>query len=145
MYSKVKIGFLSTVLLAVVGLGYFCFEYYNASINITKSETDLYLNSENLVHTFRSNEVFANSIYVEKVIEIEGVIKEIVQQNDRSTIVLQGNDEFSYVLCDMLQKEAEVIKDVKSGQKIHIKGICKGYLNDVIMLNCIVVNQKTNE
>lgn len=123
-------------------IGYYGYQYYNSSTkDITKLETELYLSSDNLVRSFRSNEVFANSIYVEKIIEVEGNIKEIVHLNKRYTVVLQGKDEFSYILCDMLPEKADMIENLKPGQTIFLKGICKGYLKDVIMLNCIVVNQ----
>lgn len=128
--------------MSLTCIGYYGFQYYNSSTkDIIKLETELYLSSDNLTRSFRSNEVFANSIYAEKIIEVEGSIKEIVQVNERYTVVLQGEDEFSYILCDMLPEKADMIENFEPGQTIYLKGICKGYLNDVIMLNCIVVNQ----
>lgn len=141
MYNKVKILVIGFLLL-LIGLSYFCLEYYSRPIkDITKLKTELHLSSEKLLGSFRSNIAYANSIYVEKIIEVEGVIKEVIFTNDRYTIVLQGHDDLSYIVCDMLHDNIDVFEKLKPGQTVHLKGICKGFLRDVIMLNCIVVNQ----
>lgn len=95
------------------------------------------ISSNNLLEDFTTNEQVANKKYIDEVIEVYGKIKEITLLNDRKTIILQTNTD-SGIICDINDKEQEKIPNLKKNQLIHIKGICKGYLKDVILLNCFI-------
>ncbi|MFT5735689.1 MAG: hypothetical protein ACI9SG_000019 [Maribacter sp.] len=77
------------------------------------------------------------------VLEVNGIVHEVNYLNDRYTIFLKGKitDE-TYVICDMNTNQINTTKAIKSGDSIVIKGLFKGVLKDVIMLNCVVVNTK---
>lgn len=76
----------------------------------------------------------------EPVISVNGIIHEINNVNNRHTILLKGNTEGeTYVICDMNINQINTTKDLKSGDSIQVKGILKGILKDVIMLNCVVI------
>lgn len=80
-----------------------------------------------------------DSDIVDEVIKVEGIIKEVNALNDRYTIILKGQTNDSrYIICDMQNDQS--LKDPIDGQFIKIKGILKGSLNDVILLNCIILN-----
>ncbi|NAS29346.1 hypothetical protein GTQ40_00025 [Flavobacteriaceae bacterium R38] len=116
--------------------------YNKPHTDVNKATTTLSVSSKNLLANFNTNEVSANSTYVEKVIIVEGKIKKITYLNDRYTILLHGQNELSNIICDMSMSQFEDIKKLNPGQTVNIKGICKGYLMDVIMLNCILVNKE---
>lgn len=77
--------------------------------------------------------------FIEDVIQVEGIVKEINYLNDRYTIILKGKDDVnSFVICDM--QKSKLLKKSELGSEIKIKGILKGALKDIILLNCIIVN-----
>jgi len=83
---------------------------------------------------------------IENVVLIEGVIQDINSINNRSTIILKGEKNTDkLVICDMQKNQKLVINSLNLGDEISIKGILKGTLNDVILLNCIILQPKTNE
>ena len=131
----------AVILLGVIFCSFFVVKTYNKPpVNINEVNTEVSISSEKLLTTFNTNEISANSEYVEKVITVNGNIKKITYLNDRYTILLQGENDLSHVMCDMSLSEIDQIRKLKKGESITIKGICKGYLMDVIMLNCILVN-----
>jgi len=99
---------------------------------------------EDLIQGFQVDEQKANKTYIEKVIEVEGVVKEISFMNNRHTVLLKSNSfSQSFVMCDMSPLQNNTINELVQGDTVVLRGVCKGYLLDVIMLNCIPINEKT--
>ncbi|RKM87649.1 hypothetical protein D7036_24990, partial [Aquimarina sp. BL5] len=57
-----------------------------------------------------------------------------------NTVILYGDNKYSGVLCDMQSDQTVGIRKLKKGQKIMLKGVCKGFLKDAILLNCMLIN-----
>ncbi|AXT55119.1 hypothetical protein [Aquimarina sp. AD1] len=137
--NKITIFLLSLLLIAGA---YFYIEYYNTShIDINNVSTEISTDSQKLTASFINDENDANLIYKDKIVEVIGVVKEVTFLNDRNTIVLEGDNKNSSVLCDMQSDQFKMVKNLKKGQKIELKGVCKGFLKDVILLNCMLINQ----
>lgn len=137
MFKRIKlISFLS-----IVGFCTYFFWYINSSktTNIIEATTYKDTKSETLVADFETNEKKADLLYTGKVIEITGTVKEVSFLNNRNTLILQGKDNNSGVICDMNNNQLDVFKKISEGEIITIKGICKGFLKDVVMLNCIII------
>ncbi len=112
--------------------------------NIKEVAPKFAISSNDLLLEFIANENKANQKYVNEVIEVYGSIKEITSLNNRKTIILNTASN-SGVICDINNSEQEILNDLKKNQFIHIKGICKGYLKDVILLNCFIDIKNTDE
>ena len=98
---------------------------------LEKTQRNLNFNEDNLI---------------ENVVLVEGVIQDINSLNNRTTIILKGKkDTDKLVICDMQKNQKIAINNLNLGDEITIKGIFKGTLNDVILLNCIIPQPKTNE
>jgi hypothetical protein len=145
MKKKSKI-LLTTVVVFVLVLStlYFYVTKEN-TVNIAAAHTEIQISSESLISSFLNNESSANSEYIEKTIEIAGVFKDITFLNNRYTVLLQGETDFSCVICDMQPDQYNSIKKLELGQDIVLKGICKGFLMDAIFLDCIILNPQDNE
>lgn len=145
MNKKIKI-FNISVLVFVLGVGFFGFKYYNRPpLDTATLETEEQFSSEELGAIFSGNENAAITRYVDKIIEVEGVIKEITYLNKHYSVLLHGQNNSGYIICDMKPSNEAEVEKLKPGQKVNIKGVCKGYLKDVILLNCILVNSESNE
>ena len=100
------------------------------------------LSIEELLTEFNGNLEKANATFIEKVIEVEGVIKEVSYLNNRHTIILKSESfTQSFVICDMSPKGNDRTNEFVVGNTIVLRGVCKGYLLDVIMLNCMPTNE----
>lgn len=104
-----------------------------------KTVVEVKISSEDLLAEFLNDEAKANQDYVEKVIEVEGIVKEVTFLNNRYTVLLQGQGEYACLMCDMNIEEMERIKEISTGDTITLKGVCKGFLMDAILLNCVLI------
>lgn len=127
--------------IVVYTLAILCFLGCNDQLNgdLTAVRPSKTYSVEQLISEFKSSKQTEN----EMVIAVTGVVHEINNVNERHTILLKGNtaDE-TYVICDMNTNQRSTSKSVKSGDSIIVKGLLKGILKDIIMLNCVVI--KTN-
>jgi hypothetical protein len=112
--------------------------------NLEKMYSEVSLNSNELVGSFIKNEKESNELYVDKIIEVVGTVKEVSLLNNKYTILLYSEDEKSGIICEIHKSQLEKVKNLMKNQKIKVKGICKGFLKDVILLNCYI-DLKLNE
>ena len=133
--------FISIVLL----LGYMVINVLNNSVPDTRQiETNFRLNAGELFSGESLNSGTNKSLYIEKAIEVRGVIKDLSKYNDSYTLYLQGEGD-NGILCEM-QDDFEFDKHkMEIGDTVIIKGIYKGHLLDAILLNCILVSDNLNE
>ena len=139
MKSKNKFFlFIIIVIIAIIGYYYIIPLFTSSDKNIENEVPELALNSNDLISAYISNEEKSDELYVGKIIEVTGSIKEITFLNDRNTIILESKNKKFGVICDLNPNQKEKIKELKKHQKIKVKGICKGFLKDVILLNCAI-------
>ncbi len=97
----------------------------------------------NLVASYEADEAAANKEYLGKTILVSGNIAEINNQQDTLLNVLLGNaDNLHGVSCLLDIKQLEEIKHFHVGDSIAIKGICTGYLADVELNRCVIIQDK---
>lgn len=127
-----------SLLLLVNGYCYLVPMFKTSDKNLENEVAELVLNSQDLINSYTLNEEKSDSLYAGKIIEVTGFIKKISFLNNRNTIILNSNTDSFGVICDLHANEVEKIKQLKENQKIRVKGICKGFLKDVILLNCSI-------
>ncbi len=123
-------------------LTYVYFEFQRPSrVDVLNSISDDKLSADDLISMFTHDEKLANTIYVEKTIEVKGIIKGISSMNDRRTILLKSKQfTKNFIVCDMMPFGENQVEKLSVGDTIILKGVCKGFLLDVIMLNCIPID-----
>lgn len=123
------------ILLAVgiAGGGYGYYLYQKPKADMTEVKTDEFMKASDLVAEFEADESAAEMKYLDKTLEIQGVIKEI----NESGLVLEGGNDLVGVLCEF--ENMEDAKSLAVQKNVKIKGICTGKLLDVVLSRCIVV------
>ena len=125
---------MSIVLLYALNL------YNKPHLNVDKTNADFVISIQNLLDDYKNDENFANSKYVDQIIQIKGEISDILIENGNSVIIFKDSTQASSIMCHMSPEENLKVLKLKKDGKITIKGICTGYLLDVIMIRCVVVN-----
>ncbi len=140
--KKIRRLLLVTAFMGIVALLLFLKEWNKKPNRVDRStEIEISISSEDLLASFISDEAAANAAYIEKTIEVQGKVKEISFLNNRYTVILQGKGEYSCLMCDMDPEQMAQIQSIQKGDMITLRGICKGFLMDAILLNCILINQ----
>ena len=126
------------VLLAINGYNYLLPAFSKTEKDLQNINFDIAINSDELIASFIKDEKQSNNFYAEKIIEITGFVKEVTFLNNRNTVILYGKQKDFGIICDTHPSQINKIKSLKEHQKIKVKGICKGFLKDVILLNCYI-------
>ncbi len=115
------------------------YKLYNKPHRDPKNEESIPVSAIDLFRSFEEDETKANALYLDKVLEITGNITEIsANQNLTPIIVLETENTFFGVRCTMADKEIKV----HVGETILVKGICTGYLSDVIITDASIMKSK---
>ena len=115
------------------GVGYYMF---NKPLESTKSMTAHYsLSAEDLLMAFEEDESAANTKYLDKVLEIKGKVEKIDRKEGSTTVYLDANNPMSNIIFKLEEPNSKI----KEGDDVIMKGICTGYLADVILVRALIV------
>lgn len=100
--------------------------------------------ANDLFNEFSADETAAFAKYQDKVIQVSGVVEEIKADASGNTdIVLTTEDILGKVICTL--KVGATAQGAEVGTTVELKGICNGFLSDVLLNQGVVVNnQKSN-
>jgi len=123
-------------LIIVSGAFYAYSEFNRAKQNLTEVKAKYTSTASDLVASFSNDEAGATKKYSDEVIEVSGVIAMIDNQGDTLfTIYLQSND-LASVACELEKNQS--VDNLEVGQNVTIKGICTGYLMDVVLVQSVL-------
>ena len=134
--NKIKIaliGLLVLLVVAVIGVK----TYNKPHVDVVKTEAKYKLDAQQLINSFITDEDKASKKYVNTIIQVSGEALEI----SPGTISIKYKNSESTILCNFLPKEDEKLKTIKKGDKIKVKGICTGYLLDVVLVECVLIKE----
>lgn len=115
---------------AIVG-----YRMYNKPHRSVDDEESLYVLATTLFDEFEQNEQLATSKYLNKAVEVTGVVSEVSKNQEGMTvIVLKTSNDLFGISCTMENNQS-----VQVGTKATIKGFCMGYLSDVVIHNGKIV------
>jgi len=148
MNIKKKIFIGVAVLATAAGL-YGYKEYNRKNRDLASVRADIKIHSADLINAFEKNETEANKKFLDKVIQVDGAVKEVIKdEKGYYTLVLGKDGEMSSVRCSMDTVHQQETAGVLKGNNISLKGICTGFNADellgpdVILNRCVISNKK---
>jgi hypothetical protein len=109
---------------------------YNKPPRNVVAETGIPVTATELFTKFSTNEPQANHAYLNKVLQVSGQVLDVKHNSTTGRVViLNTGDPMFGIACTLNKPEA-----VTPGEKITVKGICTGYLSDVVLTNSYLVN-----
>ncbi|HCE53971.1 MAG: OB-fold protein [Lutibacter sp.] len=136
---------LIVLVLIIISLFFIINLYNKPFIDIKKSNPELEVTAQEILDDYLADEYSANEKYVDNLIQIKGEIAEISFDKGVSIITLKDRSGFSSIICHMLPEANLNVLKLKKGSQITIKGVCTGYLFDIMMVRCILTNSNFNE
>jgi len=126
------------IVLCTIAFAYF-YVFKESKTDISNEKAEFKLSAIELFYKFEEDENQANKLYLGKIIEVTGTIVSIQKtQNNDLMLMFREDDEIFGVACTLkINKTGN--KNLNVGKKIALKGVCQGYLTDVILNNCVVV------
>jgi DNA/RNA endonuclease YhcR with UshA esterase domain len=136
---KIKKIISGILVLGIIG-AFIAYKMYNKPhVNVEEASADISITADKILNDFSSDENSANLKYLDKIIEVNGVVSEI--NIEKGIITIETNDDFGSVLCHLSEEASRKISGLQEGQIIVVKGICTGFLMDVILVKCEFINQ----
>jgi hypothetical protein len=135
-YTKIALFVVSFVALSVILAALY---YYNLKqTDMSKAKPDYVLSSALLLKAFEDNETDASTKYINKILEVTGIISVVENASDNTLNVslISGSDHSSVICTFPAIKVPELFTP---GKEITLRGECSGYLMDVLLNNCAVI------
>ena len=127
---------LAVVAVTALGGYYYVFVYAKTHHRNVQSEKGITIIADSLSAQFQANEKNANTLYLNKAVEVSGTIVSIDKnQEGKITLIIGRADSFSNVSVTLIST-APITQKV--GETITIKGVCTGALSDVIITEGVV-------
>lgn len=137
---KKKIILLGLIAAVIGGIGVWYFIFYKPTHfkRDVADEQAINVTAVKIVADFLANEDSANKVYLNKAIAITGeVIEARKNQDGKPTVTLKSGDSFSNIYCTLKDDAGEI----QGGTTVTVKGICTGYLSDVVIIDAIIVKK----
>lgn len=127
----------------ILGAAVFClFIYFKPHRSVRKEEAAFTLSVTTLVNEFSKNESRANSLYLGKILEVQGLLNEIILNDSTLVLLLGDSSQGMGVSCYLQKDQKELYTTLKRGESVHVKGICNGMLLDVVLDKGIVLRDR---
>ena len=82
------------------------------------------ISAQRLCKQYRENEIRADKSYLNKEITIKGIVSSVDRTSGEININLEGDDFIGTVSC--VTTDTDGASRLRKGQRIVVKGICKG-------------------
>jgi hypothetical protein len=137
--------YILIALVFVIGVvGLFAYKEYNRKpADLSSLKEQVIIDATKLIAAYENDEANANKLYLGKVLLVNGKISAIENQQDTLVnILLGGQDNMHKVSCLLDKAQIKNIKNYSVEKTIAIKGICTGFLADVELNRCVIVDEK---
>ncbi len=127
----ILMGSALLILIAIL----IAFILYNKPQRSVENESAIAITATQLFKEFEQNEEKANEMYLNKAVLVTGTVSEIsLNQDGKTVLILETENPMFGVSCTM----EGTLEGSASGSTIKVKGICTGYLSDVVLTRAII-------
>jgi len=139
-YVKVALGVVLFIALVGILVGVHLFGLKHK--DLSKTRPDFTINATVLQKAFEDDETAASKLYINKILEVTGKIASVkpLAENKFISISLVTGSDLSSVICTF-----PAISDpskLSVGEEITLRGECSGFLMDVLLNNCALIQNK---
>lgn len=128
---------IGVILAAFVAIAVYFYVFNKPARTAAAEDAEFDVTVSELLNEFETDEVAANAKYLDKIIRVHGRLESIYSAENDISIYLQNAGGAGGVTCSFSKEDLDITNLIQ-GQKIAIKGICSGYLLDVVLNKCIV-------
>ena len=135
---KKKIFIIIGIIVLIAAAGFIILKIMtkNAERHV-ETEKAIIVTARQLALAFGKTEDSANKAFLNKTLEVSGLVTTVdSNDNHQSVLLFQSNDGTAGVACTFKTK----IENVQVGNTITCKGICTGFLSNVTITDCILIN-----
>ena len=140
MKPYIKVALFVVAFIALSGILAALYYYNLKHTDMSKARPDFIISSTLLQKAFEDNETTASQKFINKIVEVTGTIASVKPgENNILSISLVTGSDLSSVICTFT-----AIGDTSKyvpGAEITLRGECSGFLMDVLLNNCAVIEK----
>jgi hypothetical protein len=139
MWKKIKRFILPAIILVAI-IVFLIVKFYifkESATSVSSRSAEFKMGAPELLMSFEKDENASNLKYNNKVLLVTGMVDKVTEAEANYTVYLKNQGSTAGVLCSFDKKEFQK-NPLRSGDLASIKGICNGYLEDVILNKCAV-------
>ena len=131
-------AFISILILVAVDAYW---QYNKPSRNLKQENADLSITATELYRQCSENVTEANGQYLDKVLLVRGRLQSINRGEAGSlNLILDAGSEMGGIICEFPKGNLPPGMNLQTGKELTIKGQCTGFLMDVVLVKCVIVN-----
>lgn len=133
---------LIIVILLLAGAAIYGYHLYNErNPSLRDVSSAMRLTADELFTAFDKDEAAATRQFSDKVLSVRGLIRQMNKDEKGGyTLYLSTPELLKSISCSLDSLYRGTPPEVKAGDSITIKGICTGYLMDVVLVRCVIEN-----
>ena len=140
--NNIKQIILLTILLVAVIAGFVAFKMWNKPHeDLTEEVADSSIAAADLYRAFTENEDSANLLYLDQIVDINGLIVDKSVVEDRSILVLETGDPLGKISCEMDDRYVADLEVLSPGSTVLVRGKCTGKLMDVVISQAVLIKK----
>lgn len=124
------------IVLMIVAMMYGYYLYNKPVPSIANTSPNYTLSPAELINAFEQNEQDANKTYLDKIIQVEGQVDRV--EAPKTLYIASGNP-LSSLIFEL--EDSLILSSINAGDNIVIKGVCTGYLMDVVLNRAIIIDE----
>jgi hypothetical protein len=140
--KKIWIIVLSLVVLIGIGVTIAYVMFNKKPDNLADKKPDIVIDAPSLVIDYSQNLGIADSTYLNKIIEVSGIVEQASKSTEGAITILLTGVQGSGVSCNIPPKDGVTNKEPQIGDSIVVRGQCTGFLMDVVLSNASFVEKK---
>jgi hypothetical protein len=137
MNRKKQIILSLAMLCLLITAVYAFYQYSRPHASAADKKTEIVLTADSLYAAFIKDETIANKKYVNKILEVKGVVLDVTVSGQKPVVFLNTNSGGG-INCTMAMDSAQVFSAIQKNRKAVIKGKCSGFLMDVNLVDCVI-------
>ena len=140
MSNRLRYIILFVVIGLLAAVVVWKYTFRESETSVANQQADVEITVTQLVEAFETDENKSNSLYLDKVVVVSGTVETITEDSLGISVYLKDRDAMVGVLCSFDRRNIDMA-EVSSGKKVHVKGICTGYLMDVVLNKCSLLQE----
>ena len=142
MSRKVKRYILLSLIIIITIAALIGYQIWNKPHENIKNAVAVKTNAIELYNSLTNDSANSKNLFINKIVAVSGEVKQVLKnQQNQQVILLKTNISDGSVNCTM----EENIENIKSGDRVLLKGICIGYIGgdndlqlpgDVFLIRC---------
>ena len=135
-----KTVYILVFILVAIGIAFAVWKYTfrTSETSVASKKPDIETTAAAILAEYETDEAAANLKYLDKIVAVSGTVATVTEDSLSVSVYLKESESVAGVMCTF-DKAAADVSGITAGATVRIKGLCAGYLIDVVLNKCVLM------